>query len=108
MELIVSLNSNTIQLKILKNRVAVDLQTAKYYHNLSEVLITTLDMLFKRTRIDPVRHFRHNGGKSSKKAMSNGVDTTALKSFKIKGNLGTDSTSHKITQAFIEGLKVSC
>ena len=61
----------------------VDLQTAKYYHDLSEVLITTLDTLFKRTRID----------------------TTALKSFKIKGNLGKDATSYKITQAFVEGLK---
>ena len=61
----------------------VDFETAKYYHDLSDVLISTLDKLLKRNKID----------------------TTALKSFKINGNLGKDSTSYKITGAFLAALK---
>ena len=114
-ELGIKISQSEVELKLSKKGRVIDLQTAKYYHDLSEVLtplevtaiikkghikkgttviykelltglITSIDKLLKRTRID----------------------ATALKSFKIKGNLGQDSTSYKIAQAFIEGLKVSC
>jgi hypothetical protein len=63
--------------------VGVDSETSLYYHDLSDVLITSLDKLLKR----------------------NNIDTTALKSFKIRGNTGKNSASYKIAAAFIEGLK---
>ena len=61
----------------------VDSETLSYYHDLSEKLITSLDKLLKR----------------------NNIDTTALNSFKIRGNTGKNSTSYKIAAAFIEGLR---
>lgn len=61
----------------------LDFETAKYYHDLNEVLITRLDKLLRR----------------------NIIDVKSLKSYKIQENVGTDSTSYKITAAFIEGLK---
>ena len=63
--------------------VGVDSETLSYYYDLSEKLITSLDKLLKR----------------------NNIDTTALNSFKIRGNTGKNSTSCKIAAAFIEGLK---
>jgi len=53
------------------------------YGELLTGLITSLDKLLKR----------------------NNIDTTALNSFKIRGNTGKNSTSYKIAAAFIEGLR---
>ena len=80
----IKLDQSEVELKILKNRVAIDFEMVKYYHDLSDVLISTLDKLLKRNKID----------------------VKSLKSYEIHGNLGKDSTSHKITSAFIEGLKI--
>ena len=80
----IKLNQSEVELKLLKNRRTIDFITAKYYHDLSDVLITGLDKLLRRNKID----------------------TTTLKSFKIKGNLGQDSTSYKITSALVEALKL--
>lgn len=83
-KLIIKLSQEEIELKLLKDRVPIDLITAKYYHNLSDMLISSLDKLLKRNMLDP----------------------EAVKSYKILGNLGADSTSYKIAAAFVEGLKI--
>jgi hypothetical protein len=83
MTLRVFVEQSRITMAILKNRRVVDSRVFSYYHDLGEVLITTLDKLLKR----------------------NNIDTSVIKSFKIQGNTGKDSTSHKIAAAFIEGLK---
>ncbi len=106
MRLVITLNQNELQLEIRQKgrvidpapfedcasrknqdftvlkRCGVDSETASYYHDLSEKLITSLDKLLKR----------------------NNIDTTALNSFKIQGNTSKNSTSYKIAAAFIEGL----
>lgn len=86
MVLEIKLGQLEVVLKVLKNRRAIDLQEAKYYHDLGGVLISGLDKLLGRNKID----------------------TKSLKSYKIQSDLGQDSTSYKITSAFVEGLKVSC
>ena len=135
MTLLTKIEPDKITLKLLKNRRVIDIEKTKYYHDLSKVLtplevsaikrkgfikrdgtviygelltglITTLDKLLKRNNIDPIRLFCHTKAKHSKKAKSNGVGTTAISSFKIRGNIGKNSTSYKIAAAFIEGLKV--
>ena len=83
MVLEIKLEESSVTLKLLKNRTVLDTETAKYYHDLSEVLISALDKLLGRNKID----------------------ATALKSFKINSNLGQDSTSYKIASAFVGALK---
>jgi hypothetical protein len=73
-----------ITLKLIKNGQTIDSETFSYYHDLSDLLISRLDSLLKK----------------------NNIDTIALKSFKITGNVGEDSTSYKIVAAFVEALKV--
>ncbi|HEY4506941.1 MAG TPA: hypothetical protein VJH71_02150 [Candidatus Paceibacterota bacterium] len=84
MEIILDLNPNQLTIRILKKRMPIDTEVAKYYHDLSNVLIMTIDKILKRNRLD----------------------LKAVKRYKILSNLGPDSTSHKIAQAFIEGLKI--
>ena len=84
MKLVITLNQNELRLEIRQKGRVIDFETASYYHDLSDVLITILDKLLKR----------------------NSIDTTALNSFKIQGNTGENGTSYKIAAAFIEGLKV--
>jgi hypothetical protein len=83
MTLKVFIEQDQITLGLLKKERVIDSETALYYHDLSDVLITTLDKLLKR----------------------NNIDTTALNSFKMLGNVGKNSTSHKVAAAFLEGLK---
>ena len=83
MKLVITLNQNELKLEICQKSRVLDSETALYYHDLSDVLITSLDKLLKR----------------------NNIDTTALKSFKIQGNTGKNGTSYKIAAAFIEGLR---
>lgn len=85
MELVITLNQGELRLEIRQKSRVIDFETAKYYHDLSDVLISIIDKLLKRTTLD----------------------LKAIKSYKIQGNLGTDSTSYKIASAFVEGLKVS-
>ncbi len=82
MKLIITLSQGELQLEISQKGQVLDSETFPYYHDLSDVLITSIDKLLKR----------------------NNIDTTALNSFKIQGNTGKNSTSYKIAAAFIEGL----
>ena len=83
MKLVITLNQSELKLEIRQKSRVIDSETLLYYHDLSEKLITSLDKLLKR----------------------NNIDTTALNSFKIRGNTGKNSTSYKIAAAFIEGLR---
>lgn len=73
-------NQNLTALK----RCGVDFETAKYYHDISDVLISSLDKLLLRANID----------------------IKSLKGYKIEGDMGASSTSYKIVSAFVEGLKI--
>ena len=86
LELRLKIDKSEARLELVENKQVIDIEAAKYYHDLSGVLITILDKLLIR----------------------NNIDIKSLKSYKILGNLGSDSTSYKIAATFIEGLKVSC
>lgn len=101
MKLVITLNQDKLRLEIRQKRQVIDFETALYYHDLSDMLITSLDKLLKRNNIDPVKSSKAGAAKRQ----FDGVDTTALKSFKIRGNTGKNSTSYKIAAAFIEGLR---
>lgn len=79
----IKLGQSEVELKLLKNGVTVDMETAKYYHDLSEVLISSLDKLLKRNKLTP----------------------NMIKSHKLHSDLGADSTSYKIATVFVAGLK---
>ncbi|MEK7154458.1 MAG: hypothetical protein AAB792_02795 [Patescibacteria group bacterium] len=79
----VFIQQNLIKVNLIEKGRVLDSEIFSYYHDVSEKLITSLDKLLKR----------------------NNIDTTALKSFKIRGNTGKNSTSYKIAAAFIGGLK---
>ena len=83
MTLLTKIGPDKVALKLLKNRRIIDIEETKYYHDLTEVLISILDKILKRNKID----------------------TTALNLFKIQEKTGKNSTSYKIVAAFIEGLK---
>lgn len=85
MTLIVKITKDEVALNLIQKGQMLDLKQTKYYHDLSEVLITALDRLARRTKISP----------------------TALKTFELHSDLGSDSTSYKIAAAFIEALKVN-
>jgi len=84
MTLQIIITPSEVTFRLLKNRTTLDFETAKYYHDLSDVLINTLDKLLIR----------------------NNIDIKSLKSYKIHSNLGQDSTSHKMASAFIKGLQI--
>lgn len=83
MTLSIFIGQSEVKMELVRRGRIIDFETALYYHNLDSVLITALDKLLKR----------------------NILDTKVLKSYKILGNLGKNSTSRKIVAAFIEGLK---
>jgi hypothetical protein len=101
MILSVFIEQNLIRMSLAEKGKVLDSETFSYYHDISEKLITSLDKLLKRNNIDPVKSSRAGAAKRQ----FDGVDTTALKSFKIRGNTGKNSTSYKIAAAFIEGLR---
>lgn len=84
------LMSSIIEIKLEADRVefslspnGIDSESFLYYHNLSDKLIIHLDKLLKRNKI--------------------GV--RSIKSYKILGNMGSETTSRKIIEAFIHGLR---
>ena len=86
-ELKINLAKEKVGLEILgKDTGRVDFLEAKYYHDISTVLITALDRLLKRNKLD----------------------LKVIKGYKIQGDLGKDSTSYKIAAAFILALQVNC
>ena len=78
------LTQSEVTLKLVKNGTTIDVVTIKYYHDLSDVLITGLDKFLERNKLD----------------------LKSLKSYKIRGDLGQDSTSYKIASAFVRGLQI--
>jgi hypothetical protein len=84
MELIVFLQPDEVELKLENIGAAIDAESFSYYHDLDQKLITHIDKLVKRNKID----------------------ISAVGSYKIQGNLGENSTSMRIAEAVIEGLKV--
>ncbi|MBI2062734.1 MAG: hypothetical protein HYT61_00640 [Candidatus Yanofskybacteria bacterium] len=84
LDLIIVLRAEDFRLELQQDGRMLDLQTAKYYHDLSDVLITNLDKLLKR----------------------NNIDVKSLKSYKIHSDLGQDSTSYKIIAAFVAGIQI--
>ena len=85
MSLILKLRDQLVTLQIREKTRVIDFVESKYYHDLDKVCITALDKLLKRNRIS----------------------VKALKTYKIQGDFGPDSTSYKIAKAFIQGLKVN-
>jgi len=83
MEIIISLNQNDFSLELAEKDRSVDSEKVLYYHDLEEKLITSLDKLLKR----------------------NSIDITAIKDYKLVSSLGENSTSAKIAESVIEGLK---
>ena len=63
----------------------IDSEARSFERDLDKGLITALDTLLKR----------------------NNVDIADLKSYSLESSLKTESTSYKIVQAFIEGLKTT-
>jgi hypothetical protein len=79
------IEKNQITLKLLDDKRTLDFETFSYYHNIDEELIKNLDKLIKR----------------------NNIDTSVINSFKIKEDIGKNTTAYKITMAFMEGLKAT-
>ena len=123
MKLTITLHEDVVQMEINATKTTkqkqtrfkdrVDLQTTKYYHNLSEML-TPLEV----TAIIRKGFITKDGTVIYKELLTglinsldnllkrNKVDITTIKTYKILGNLGTDSTSYKIASAFIVGLQM--
>mgnify|MGYP001558068011 CR=1 FL=1 len=100
-------------LKLIKNKRVIDFETAKYYHDLSDVLtpLEVTDIIKKGFVIkDGTAIYGEllTGLISTldKLLIRTSIDIKSLKGYKIQGNLGTDNTSYKIASAFVEGLKI--
>lgn len=84
MDLTINLTETDIKLSIeKKGGLTIDSESFSYYHDLDQKLIIYLDKLLKR----------------------NSIDVHSLKGYRIAGNLDTETTSHKIAEAFIKGLE---
>ena len=84
MKLELILEQTQVNLSLLNDGKIIASEIFSYYHDLDDKLITRLDRLLKRNKID----------------------VSSLKSYNILGGLGSEATSHKIAEAFIAGLKV--
>ena len=85
MELRIHLTLETLELTLVEDKKPLDSQAVSYERDLDQRLITGLDGLLKR----------------------NNVDITALQGYTLTSDMGLESTSFKIAQAFIEGLKAA-
>jgi hypothetical protein len=83
MNLLINLKPNSASLEISQNGRMLDSETFSYYHDLDDKLISYIDKLLKR----------------------NSIDITVVKAYKIVEGMGENSTSAKIAQAVVEGLK---
>lgn len=83
--LVISLGTSRITLKLASDRQIIDLEVFSYYHDLDVKLINHLDRLLKRNKID----------------------IHSVKSYKILSDQGEKTTSHKIVEAVVCGLKVT-
>lgn len=112
MTLLTKIEAGKVTLKLLKNGRVIDIEEAKYYHDLSELLtpLEVADIIKKGfVKKDGVVIYGEllTGLISAldKILKRNKLDVKTLKSYKIISNLGKNSTSYKIAAAFIEGLK---
>lgn len=83
MKLIIQIEQSKFTVSLIKNGKSVDSQSFSYYHDLDEKLITGIDKILKRNKLD----------------------IAAIKDYKIVEDMGESSTSVRIAQAVIEGLK---
>jgi hypothetical protein len=112
MTLLIKIEPNKVSLSLLKKGKIVDTEEKKYYHDLSGVL-TSLEVadIIKKGFVkkgDTVIYGELLTGLISaldKLLKRNKLDVKTLRSYRISGNLGKNSTSYKIAAVFIEGLK---
>jgi hypothetical protein len=83
MELAIKLDYQDCGLELFEKSRSIDSTKFSYYHDLDEKLITYIDKLLKRNKID----------------------INALKSYKIEENMGENATSVRIAETVIQGLK---
>jgi len=108
----VVLDETKIKMSFIQDGVVIDSETALYYHNLDNVL-TPLEVSAIRKKGVIIKGGQAIYGELltglitalDKLLKRNSIDATALKSFKIGGNTGKNSTSYKIAAAFVEGLR---
>jgi len=112
MTLLIKIEPNKVSLTLLKKGKVVDTEETKYYYDLSEALtrLEVADIIKKGfvKKGGTVIYGELLAGLISaldKLLKRNRLDVRALKSYKIINDLGENSTSHKIAAAFIEGLK---
>ena len=74
-----------VELKLLNGKRLIDTLTFEFESNLDSVLISAVDKIMKRNRIE----------------------TLSLKTVKVAGNIEKSSSAYKIAQTFIEALKSS-
>lgn len=83
MKLIVTLDGKEIELALEGASGIIDKWSAFYYYDLDTRLIEGIDMVMKR----------------------NGIEMRSILDFSLVSPLGSESTGHKIAEAFIEGLR---
>lgn len=83
MTLEITLGQDRAMLKLIKSGRVLDSEMFSYYHDLDDKLITCLDKLLRKHKID----------------------ITAIKDYKITGEASKNGTSGKIAQTVVEGLK---
>jgi len=74
-----------VELELREGKKLIDTLTFGFEANLDSVLISAVDKILKRNRID----------------------TSSLKTVKVGGNVEKGSSAYKITQTFIEAIKSS-
>lgn len=84
MDIEIRLNLNMVELKLTHGKRIIDSLGFFYYHDLDQKLITYIDRLLKRSR----------------------VDLNSIKHCRILESIGKNATSYKITKAFVEGLMI--
>ncbi|TSC91610.1 MAG: hypothetical protein CEN90_408 [Parcubacteria group bacterium Licking1014_17] len=84
MKLIIYLYKNNIRLELEKNGVVIDCKDLPYYHDLPDVLITSLDKLLKE----------------------NSIDMKAITLCKIRERGDAGITARRLVQIFADALKI--
>jgi len=76
-------NKGEVELKLMEGKKCIDTLTFEFEANLDSVLISAVDKICKRNRIE----------------------TLSLKTVKVAGNIEKSSSAYKIAQTFIEAIK---
>ena len=86
MDLIINFKDfGKIRLELKQRSMFIDALDFSFHANLDDLLITSVDKIFKRNRIE----------------------TLSLKTIKVAGNVDKNSSAYKIAQTFIEAVKAS-